>query len=148
MRSQEGNKDRFLELDACRGIAAAAVVLAHLTLHYELVFGFTSASFDASRHTGTVFLISRLPVYFFFLISGYVIGLTLLSVGTLREFAVYRFARLFPAYWAAVVLTGALLLLFPGIGAEPSGQQWAINLTMTQGLFGVRNIDPVYWSLT
>lgn len=148
MRSGESPRDRFLELDACRGVAAAAVVIAHLTLHYDLIFGFSGVSLDAERNNGAVFLISRLPVYFFFLISGYVIGLTLLSVGSLREFVVYRFARLFPAYWAAVVLTCSLLLLFPYIGDEPRALGAILNLSMAQGLVGVRNIDPVYWSLT
>lgn len=144
----ESSRDRFRELDACRGIAAAAVVVAHLTLHYDIIFGFSGASFAPSLSSSAVFLVSRLPVYFFFMISGYVIGLTLLRVGSLREFAVYRFARLFPAYWTALALTVAILSIFPSVGQAPRAQEFVSNLTMLQGLFGVRNIDPVYWSLT
>lgn len=148
MPSPESSRDRFRELDACRGIAATAVVIAHLTLHYDLIFGFSGAPFATSLSSGVVFLVSRLPVYFFFMISGYVIGLTLLRVGGLREFAVCRFARLFPAYWTALALTVALLLMFPSIGKAPSIPEFVANLTTLQGLFGIRNIDPVYWSLT
>lgn len=148
MPSHENFRERFVELDACRGIAAATVVAAHLTLHFDMIFGFSGASFAADLPNGAVFLVSRLPVYFFFMISGYVIGLTLLRVSSLREFAVCRFARLFPAYWAAIALTVSALLMFPSIGKPPSIQEVVGNLTMLQGIIGIRNIDPVYWSLT
>ncbi|MDZ7627019.1 MAG: acyltransferase [Parvularculaceae bacterium] len=140
--------ERFLELDACRGIAALVVALAHLTLHYDLLFGFKAEWFEAQRLGDLVFLLSRLPVYFFFLISGFVIGLTLLNVDSMRQFAIFRFARLFPAYWAAVILTSLLLSATALVGKPPTGSEIALNMTMIQPLIGVRGIDPVYWSLT
>lgn len=124
-----------------------SVVLAHLIFHYDLIFDFSDSSFVAERFGSAVFLVSRLPVYFFFLISGYVIGLTVLSVPSMLQFAIYRFARLFPAYWAAVLATTAVLHFAPDVGRIPDGAEIAANITMAPALLGMRMIDPVYWSL-
>ena len=147
MTATTAANDRFLELDACRGIAAMAVALVHLILHYDIIFEYKWFSPGAEDYQGMVLLIGRSPIYFFFIISGYVISLTLDKVSTVREFAVFRFARLFPAYWAAIILTTFLLLLAPQIGEPPEIGLFAANFTMLQNLFGIGNVDPVYWSL-
>ena len=139
--------ERLLELDGCRGIAALAVALAHFTFHYDLVFGYELMSPAAKEYPTTVLLASRVPVYFFFLISGFVITMSLRNVNSVWEFVAGRVSRLYPAYWAAVIATSTLLLAFPFLGDEPTGSRFVANLLMFQLLLGVRNIDPIYWSL-
>jgi peptidoglycan/LPS O-acetylase OafA/YrhL len=65
------------------------------------------------------------------------------SVG---EFAASRVARLYPAYWLAVLLAAAILAAW-GTGAAVTWPQLAANLTMLQNPLGVRDIDPSYWTL-
>jgi peptidoglycan/LPS O-acetylase OafA/YrhL len=87
-----------------------------------------------------------LGVDFFFIISGFVIMLT---VGTrsASEFAAARLARLYPAFLVCATLTAAIL----AIGDRPefpvSLGQWLANLTMVSPLFGVPSLDGVYWTL-
>jgi peptidoglycan/LPS O-acetylase OafA/YrhL len=58
-----------------------------------------------------------------------------------------RVARLFPAYWAAVLATGALLLLTGKAFKDVSPLQVLANLTMVQEPNGVEPVDGVYWTL-
>ena len=86
-----------------------------------------------------------LGVELFFLISGFVICMS--SIGhTLGEFVTSRITRLYPAYWFAIVLTTAVLLLWPG----QSRCRWsdvAVNLTMFQSGYDLPSVDAVYWTL-
>ncbi|MBX6385749.1 MAG: acyltransferase [Microbispora sp.] len=89
-----------------------------------------------------------LGVELFFLISGFVI---LMSVWghTVGEFAVSRVARLYPAYWFAVLVI-FIMYRFSGVGGfDPklSVGEYLLNLTMFQGAFGVGHAGGVFWSL-
>ena len=138
------NKNRLTELDALRGIAALFVVFFHFTIfrpeaNYGFRFGVTG-------------------VDLFFIISGFVIFLTLSKTKTWQDFALSRLSRLYPVYWACVLLTTALIFasglfagnLPPGHSDKiiPPGP-WTIatNLTMLPYYFGVENIDGPYWTL-
>lgn len=121
------NAQRATSLDGLRGIAACAV----LAYHCGLAMG------GDPLHYGL------LGVDLFFVISGHVIYLTLARRGNLWRFAIGRVARLFPAYWVSVLL-GALLFVPQG---QASVWQAAVNLTMLQRLFGVRDVIDVYWTL-
>jgi peptidoglycan/LPS O-acetylase OafA/YrhL len=94
------NQGRLRYLDALRGIAVLCVVLWHLygTNAEYLPYG--------ARFAVAPFNLMWTGVELFFLISGFVILMTLEHVRTLREFAVRRWLRLFPA-----MLIGSLLLL-------------------------------------
>lgn len=81
----------------------------------------------------------------FFLISGFVICLSCWG-RTLRQFAVSRFVRLFPAYWFAIAVTSAVMVLRPG-GWELHPNTVLANFTMLQEPMGLRDVDGVYWSL-
>ncbi|WP_300449996.1 acyltransferase [Accumulibacter sp.] len=132
--------NRLVEIDALRGVAALAVVLFHYTTHYARVFGADPPpSISVSGgHYG---------VNLFFIISGFVIFMTLDRTAKPMDFVVSRFSRLFPAYWVAIVMTFSLthLLGLPGklvdIGAAVG------NLIMIHGLFRVPHVDGVYWTL-
>src|SRR5690606_6778553 len=88
---------RLGELDALRGLAALAVVAFHYTTSYAqqvghlqpLGFGFTPGNYG---------------VHLFFLISGYVIFMTLEHTRDGMDFVVSRFSRLYPAYWFCIAV--------------------------------------------
>jgi peptidoglycan/LPS O-acetylase OafA/YrhL len=63
------------------------------------------------------------------------------------QFVASRIGRLFPAYWAGVALTGALLLVVWNRHKDVSVSQVLLNLTMLQSAFNVDHLDGVYWTL-
>ena len=81
----------------------------------------------------------------FFVISGFVIFMTIEKIEIHQHFIINRVARLFPAYIFAVLLTYLVLSFF---GKNLTILELIINLTMLQEFFGVNNIDGVYWTLT
>ena len=112
---------RIVELDAIRGIAALMVVLYHYTTWYVQSVGFSSTAplFE--------FWQGRLGVYLFFIVSGFVIFLTLEKCDNIKSFIVSRVARLYPAYWVCVIITFSLLYLTPILGREVSVYQLLIT---------------------
>lgn len=127
---------RFKELDALRGLAALLVVFCHLTAlfpqkDYGFKFGITG-------------------VDLFFILSGFVILLTLDGKKSSADFVVSRFSRLFPAYWAAVTLTTMAVFLRHLWTPETeliSLTRYLANLTMVQHYLKSVDIDVVYWTL-
>jgi peptidoglycan/LPS O-acetylase OafA/YrhL len=131
---------RIRELDALRGIAAMMVVLYHYTTRYDALYG----------HRGPLAL--RFPlghhgVDLFFIISGFVILMTLDRARSTREFVVARFSRLFPAFWTACGLTLLVTTLFPLDDQPLAWTDAALNLTMIPRVLGAEYIDGVYWTL-
>ncbi len=131
---------RLLEVDALRGVAALAVVLFHYTTRFDQLYG-------ASPAPTVSFPNGHYGVNLFFIISGFVIFMTLDKTSRPLDFVVSRFSRLFPAYWVAVVLTFLIThqLGLPGklVGVDTA----LVNLTMIHGLLGFAHVDGVYWTL-
>lgn len=131
---------RILELDALRGLAALAVVLFHYTTRYDELFGHAD-SLPAALPWG------HYGVDLFFMLSGFVILMTLDRTAATWKFIWGRFSRLYPAYWAAVFLTFAAVIWFGLPGQEVSLGEAILNTTMIQALLGARHVDGAYWSL-
>jgi len=131
-------KNKLFELDALRGIAAMAVVLFHYT--FEINNG--NKNFDSSK---LHFNYGYLGVHLFFLISGFVIFMTLDKTKKPLDFIISRFSRLYPAYWAAIFTTIIITLLLRT--NEYSLNQVLVNITMFQYWFKVKDIDGAYWTL-
>lgn len=138
--SPERAKVRLLELDALRGIAAAAVVLYHFTTRYNNLFGHTDElAFSVPwGHYG---------VQLFFVISGFVILMTLERTTSVLDFAVARFARLYPVYWVAGLTTFTVVTIWGPKMLQVDARSALLNATMLQKLFSVEHIDVVYWTL-
>ncbi|QTE30221.1 acyltransferase family protein [Pengzhenrongella sicca] len=135
---------RLAALDGLRFLAAAAVVTYHFTVRNSQAWGQSPAQVFPNFGEWAVY--GALGPELFFVISGFVILMTAWGK-SVSDVVASRVARLFPAYWAAVLLTGVLLLwLWPG-GKEVTPGQVAVNLTMLQSLFDVGNVDGVYWTL-
>ena len=140
LRSPSPESGRILELDALRGLAALAVVFFHFTTRYEELFGHSHAlPFE--------FSLGDYGVNLFFMLSGFVILMTLERTPGGLKFAWGRFTRLYPAYWAAVLFTFVVVTVFGLAGQEVSLQDAVLNLTMVQSLLGVPHVDGAYWSL-
>ncbi|SDY54085.1 Peptidoglycan/LPS O-acetylase OafA/YrhL, contains acyltransferase and SGNH-hydrolase domains [Micromonospora pattaloongensis] len=130
-------------LDALRGISALVVVYFHLS-PYVLPHG-------RQLLTGWVQL-GPYGVLVFFLVSGYVIPMSLERYGSLRRFWVGRIFRIYPAYLLTV---GAMLFLvvlgLRKISAklvdDPISAVLA-HATMLQDLVGVPSLVGVFWTLS
>ena len=131
---------RYTELDALRGIAALMVVFFHYSVRYGQIYGYPV---DTVFH----FNIGQYGVQLFFIISGFVIFLTLDKTSFAVDFLVSRFSRLYPAYWIAITLTFLIVTIFSLPGREVSIKIAIINLTMFQKWLGVADVDGVYWTL-
>ncbi|MGK0336531.1 MAG: peptidoglycan/LPS O-acetylase OafA/YrhL [Candidatus Azotimanducaceae bacterium] len=129
------------ELDALRGLAALSVALYHYTYYFDHLYGHSSA-------ISALWEFGKHGVNLFFVVSGFVIYMTLEKTVQMSGFVVSRFSRLFPAYWAAMILTFFVVSVFGLTGLEISVSDALINLTMVQRFFGVPHLDNSYWTLT
>jgi peptidoglycan/LPS O-acetylase OafA/YrhL len=130
-------KNRILELDALRGIAALAVFLYHSSILYKDSIYFS------------IFRFGLTGVDLFFIISGFVI-FSSIKQKTRIQFVTSRFIRLFPTYWIAVTCTFTLIIIKyydKGILHLTPINQYLANLTMVQEFFNIENLDGPYWTL-
>jgi peptidoglycan/LPS O-acetylase OafA/YrhL len=132
--------NRFLELDVFRGIAALSVVIFHYTSQYATLFQHSSALwiyFGMGRH----------GVELFFMISGFVILMSLERTKCGLDFIVGRIARLYPAYWVAIALTTTIVAIAQVSKLQVTPIEALFNLTMLHGFFKIPHVDDVYWTL-
>ncbi|WP_229830719.1 acyltransferase family protein [Actinoplanes ianthinogenes] len=147
MTPKIGSARRLAALDGLRILAALVVALYHYTGYPTGV----RQSWGAPPETAWPLLhhLGRygwLGVELFFVISGFVICMS--SWGrTPGAFFRSRVTRLFPAYWPAVLITTAVLTLWPVVRAPRHWHEVALNLTMMQKAVDVQHVDAVYWSL-
>ena len=138
--ADNATSSRLVEVDALRGVAALAVVLFHYTTRFNELFGWNplpAISFP-DGHFG---------VNLFFIISGFVIFMTLEKTSRPMDFVVSRFSRLFPAYWAAIFLTFSITHWLGLPGKLVDATTAIANLPMIHGLFHIPHVDSVYWTL-
>ncbi|MEU8781125.1 acyltransferase [Streptomyces sp. NPDC048637] len=137
------SRPRLYVLDGLRFAAALLVVAYH---YITLRDGWGE---DPKAISSSVYRLSEygwLGVEIFFLISGFVICMS--GWGrSLGDFVASRVSRLYPAYWAAVLLTAAVLTAFPDVRSAGGWQNILTNLTMLQEGVGVPDLDDVYWTL-
>ncbi|WP_459643930.1 acyltransferase family protein [Kineococcus sp. NUM-3379] len=134
---------RLRSLDALRLLAAVAVVLFHLTARDHTRWGPLPA--EVFPHLSEATRYGYAGVHLFFVISGFVVLMSAWG-RSVPEFLASRVGRLYPAYWAAVLLTAALRWAWPTFGDRSAGEV-LVNLTMLQDLVGVARVDGVYWTL-
>lgn len=131
-------------LDALRGLAALVVVFEHsLDVLLPEVRAAASPWFDFGRY----------GVFVFFLVSGYIVPVSLERRGSVRQFWIGRFFRLYPAWCVSVALALALGAagLSYGLPAALGDRPWAsalAHMTMLQDLLGVPNVVNVFWTLS
>jgi len=134
---------RLNGLDGLRFVAAAAVVGYHYTGVSTTYWGAApSKVFPALNHLTRY---GYLGVELFFVVSGFVILMTAYG-RPIERFTASRIARLFPAYWAAVVITVGLHLVWHA-GIRTSSLESLVNLTMAQGAFEIPDVQGAFWTL-
>lgn len=149
-------KRRIASIDGLRAIAILAVVAFHYCCRWApplnsenlYPYGTALAGLPGVRFGGC-------GVQLFFVISGFVIAMTLEHCRTPREFVVRRYARLAPAMLLFSVITLLAMHLIPH---APFPERWVwfvssitfidpvvLNRIVPAG--GFSSIDGVYWSL-
>lgn len=152
-------REPYALLDAWRCVAALMVVCFHASLVIS-----TNPSRTPGLHRFARF--GYLGVEVFFVISGYCIAAA--AASTLRrrdgasQFLWRRAKRIYPAYWASLVLlAGAAWVAaslvsrgyFAGsfLARRTVGTQgapfWMANLSLSQGFFGLSSYNAVSWTL-
>src|SRR6478609_2185791 len=135
---------RLVALDGLRFAAAAAVLLYHfVAVNHHAWGGRTS---DVMPGVQQVAAFGSFGVQLFFVISGFVILMTAWG-RDVRGFVASRAGRLFPAYWAAVLVTLVLLVVVEPGRRDVDLPQAVMNLTMVQRAFGIEDVEAVYWTL-
>jgi peptidoglycan/LPS O-acetylase OafA/YrhL len=130
--TKKGEK-RLVELDALRGIASIFVLLFHYS-------GFSGYNLN-------FLVIGVTGVDLFFLISGYVIFMTLEKINTGTDFVISRLSRIYPSYLVMMTITIACII-FLGHGNFPSIRSLLGNITLLQPFFKTTYIEDAYWTLT
>jgi peptidoglycan/LPS O-acetylase OafA/YrhL len=142
--------DRLVSLDGLRGLAIILVVCFHAYAMYPDLIPWTTIYRDFF-----IFKFGWLGVELFFLISGFVIYLTLQKCKTLKEFIYRRWIRLFPA-----MLIGSVIIYISAIylPERPNGMPNFVDLfpgllfihpEVLKTLFDieVKSLENVFWSL-
>ena len=131
---------RLIELDVFRGIAALSVVLFHYTKRYNITF-------KTNEMSQFEFSYGHYGVQLFFIISGFVIFMTLERCKNVFVFIKRRFIRLYPTFWISMIITFIVTSLSGIIRFERTFIDLVVNITMIPYLLGFKHIDGVYWSL-
>ncbi|MGW8551423.1 acyltransferase family protein [Streptomyces tubercidicus] len=145
-RSRTGSS-RLRALDGLRLLAALMVAAYHFGgRDGEISQAWGGSPADQFPTAAPLFAYGCLGVQIFFVISGFVICLS--GWGrTLRAFVASRISRLYPAYWAAILLVTAVFALpWVAYKALPPSEVLT-NLTMLQQPLGVDRVLGVCWTL-
>ena len=137
-------KRRLVWIEVARGIAASMVILLHASAHLEQELG--SVSFRAALKPGSA------AVDFFFVLSGFLIHyVTTRDVGNPRSIGKYlrkRILRIYPIYWAAMVVFLAMHFASSNSSAVLSPSSILREASLWPGEKGQALIVGVGWSLS
>lgn len=130
------NPKKIPEINAIRGIAVLLVLLNHVSEGIAgqpqwLVYGASG-------------------VNLFFILSGFVIYLTLDHTKHWKDFAIKRFIRIYPTYWICVTFSAALMILYSLYKSNFSFGTILLylgNMTMLEHYLQIPYIDHSYWTM-
>jgi len=141
---------RSLEVDGIRACAALAVVFQHLALFTSAFGVFPHAAALASQY-------GQLGVPVFFVLSGFCVGTMWFKAPDWRSFAWRRFVRIFPPYYASVLVVLVLRVATCAWLGVPR-RQWLGTPTLSEAVAiatlttwpcrQIGNVQVVYWTLT
>ncbi|GHF64267.1 acyltransferase [Streptomyces mashuensis] len=138
-----GAPPRLYALDGFRLVAALLVVFYHY-LALKGGWGHSPKTIFPTLHKYAQY--GWVGVEIFFLISGFVICMSTWG-RTLGDFVISRASRLYPGYWAAVLITAGVIITWPQVRQVHDLDVVLTNLTMLQQGLGVWDVDGVYWTL-
>ncbi|GLX78381.1 acyltransferase [Thalassotalea insulae] len=134
---------RFFEIDLLRFLSALGVVIFHYT-YTAVMEGYAPVADFESLRVATRY--AYMGINFFFIISGFVIFMSVAD-GCAKKFLISRFVRLFPAYWAALIITSIVTVFWGGEVFSVSWPQFFANTTMVNEALNYKPIDGAYWTL-
>ena len=137
------DKNRVYQLDLFRFLAALSIVFFHYFFRGYAQGNMSNLNFNVLGH---IFKYGYLGVNLFFIISGFVIPISI-QHKSLSKFITSRISRLYPTYWVSAFLTFIITILFGAPRFTAELKQLIINLSMFQNYIGAKNIDEVYWTL-
>ncbi|MBR0705357.1 acyltransferase family protein [Bradyrhizobium liaoningense] len=138
---------RLAFIDTLRGIAVLSVVVQHAL--EVIVREHPTGAYHSIFHDAIGYYMNfgRFGVALFFFVSGFVIPFSFpASPSPVNDFAVSRFFRLYPAYWASIAI-GLVTMQAVELRTYPLSQIVA-NVTMFQSVLEVRHLWDFYWTLT
>lgn len=138
-------RGRLRALDGLRLIAALMVCVYHYAgRDGDIAHSWGKSPKEIFPHVAGAFSYGPLGVQIFFIISGFVICMS--GWGrSLKDFAISRITRLYPAYWAAlIIVTGVFVVA--GYH-HVSGTDLLTNFTMLQMPAGAERVLGVCWTL-
>jgi len=124
-----------------RGLGALCVLIFHYSTRFHELF-------PQAAHVPFSFPGGNYRVLLFFTISGFAIFFTLDRIRTVGDFVVNRFARLYPAYLTAMMLTLGVEYLAHATRLLIGPTAILANITMLQGFAFMPEVDGAYWTLT
>ena len=133
-------------IDGFRALAILAVMAFHYTVRWTPPQNGADLYGYARAYPGWLEL-GRFGVEVFFVISGFVIAMTVSRCATAAEFGWRRLARLYPAYVVCATITFAAMWAAGPAAFRVSGLDWLANFTMAAPALGRRYVDGAYWSL-
>lgn len=135
---------RLASLDALRGLAALIVVLFHYLPYYDKLYGH---GFELPSMLASALSFGRYGVHLFFILSGFVIFMTLERTSKAGWFGLARAFRLLPALWAAIALTFVSVHFLGPESRAVSVETALLNTTLLHEYLGKQHVDGAYWSL-
>jgi len=134
------SRPRLEFLDVVRG-AAALLVMSEHALHMCV-----PAYYQFSR---SYVVVGEAAILAFFMVSGFVIPMSLEEGRSLKQFWIRRVFRLFPIYWLSIAL-GFVVMLTQGYGAGAAVSDvgtWVANIFLLQSALHLPHIWGAFWTL-
>ncbi|HVV95421.1 MAG TPA: acyltransferase [Hyphomicrobiales bacterium] len=150
-----GPASRLAVLDGYRALAILAVIAFHYSVRWTPPRAAESAyPYGSALVPFQPFHYGWLGVEFFFMISGFVIVMTLERCDSVGDFLRRRLARLWPSMLVCATLTLAVVDLLGEPKEHVGGWSWLFSVlfvdpALPSRLLGIQAawVDPVYWSL-
>lgn len=143
MKNSAARADRIATLDLLRLAAALAVVAFHYLFRGSVGEKFLGSEYPEAASYA---IYGYLGVNLFFLISGFVIAWSA-EERTWREFAIARFARIYPAFIICMSITFTVLYMSGDPLLGVTLPQYGANLVMFAPFLNQPFVDGAYWSI-
>ena len=141
---QPAQQPRQTALDLLRLVSALMVLLFHYGFRM-VISGEGGGTGFPELHSVAIWADTGLLV--FFGISGYVIAMSAEGRSAF-DFAVGRFARLWPAFVVCATITAAVMVVWPIPGVpQPTVTQWLAQFVIISRLVGQPFMDGAYWTI-
>jgi peptidoglycan/LPS O-acetylase OafA/YrhL len=147
-------RDRIKTLDGFRCLAILGVIFYHYFVLFAKPFSQDYYPYHNTYSNIPLFQYGYLGVHFFFMISGFVIYMTLDKSKNIKEFAIKRFIRLWPTLLIISIINLIVLFFSPFKELIPTFKDLLPTLTITEPriwwrLFDVdvKFVDGVEWTL-